>query len=274
MCDSQCVAFLQWALPRLGLRWDGYQKVRRQMCKRAQRRAGDLGLSDLSAYRTYLETHSAEWAVLDTFTPITISRFYRDRGTFEFLTGDVLPALAAQVAERGSGRLEIWSAGCASGEEPYTLTIIWELELAHRFPDQAIHILATDVHPAMLARARRACFSAGSLRDLPERWRAAAFVHHDGQYRLRARFRQAVTVASHDIRTGPPDGPFDVVLCRNLVFTYFDMGMQHEVGVRVAQALRLGGALVLGAHEDLPATLRGFEAWDAGRRIYRRTVVR
>jgi chemotaxis protein methyltransferase CheR len=270
MNDSQCVAFLQWALPRIGLRWAGFRKVRGQVCSRARRRARELGLPDLSAYRAYLEAHPAEWALLDGLTCITISRFYRDRGTFAFLAQAVLPALAIQAARRDSNRLEVWSIGCASGEEPYTVAIIWELELARRFPALAIRVLATDASPTMLARARRACYSAGSLRDLPEHWRAEAFVAQDALYCVRDCYRKAVTLAHHDIRTDPPDGPFDVVLCRNLVYTYFEPRLQRTTGARIAKSLRPGGALVLGAHEELPEEPGGFEPWNAVRGVYRR----
>jgi chemotaxis protein methyltransferase CheR len=118
MNDPQCVQFLQWALPHLGMRWAGFRKVRRQVCQRARQRARELGLSDLNAYRIYLDTHPDEWAVLDSLTPIPISRFYHDRGTFVFLAHDVLPALAAQALDDGRDTLDVWSAGCASGEEP------------------------------------------------------------------------------------------------------------------------------------------------------------
>jgi chemotaxis protein methyltransferase CheR len=80
MSDSQCVVFLQWALPRLRVRWAGFRKVRRQVCRRVWRRARELGLADLVAYRAYLEEHPEEWALLDSMARITISRFYRDRG--------------------------------------------------------------------------------------------------------------------------------------------------------------------------------------------------
>ena len=118
--------------------------------------------------------------MLDQLTPITISRFYRDRGVFELLAHEVLPTLAARAIKRGSDSLEVWSAGCASGEEPYTLAIIWELELASQFPVAARFASSPPTsHPAMLARARRACYPAGSLRELPERWRAAAFAQRE-----------------------------------------------------------------------------------------------
>ena len=274
MNDAQCIRFLQWALPRLGMRWAGFRKVRRQVCQRARRRAGELGLSDLNAYRGYLDAHLEEWAVLDSLTPITISRFYRDRGTFEFLAQDVLPALAAQALDHDRDTLDIWSAGCASGEEPYTLTIIWEHQLAPRFPALTTRILATDIHPAMLARARRACFTPGSLRELPEPWRTAAFVQQDGLHCLREPYKQAVTITSHDIRSGPPDGPFDLICCRNLAFTYFAEDLQHQTAKWLVNALRAGGALVLGAHEQPPDNFLGIEPWDSARGVYRQVHAR
>ena len=174
MNDSNCVQFLQWALPRLGMRWHGFRKVRGQVCKRLRRRLTELGLDDVAAYRAHLERHPGEWETLEQLTHITISRFDRDRGAFAFLQEEVFPALANEVSARGSDTLEVWSAGCASGEEPYTIAIIWELELAMRHPAIEIRILATDVDDVMLTRARRGCYTAGSLKELPERWRAAA----------------------------------------------------------------------------------------------------
>lgn len=102
--------------------------------------------------------------MLDTLTPITISRFNPDREVFGLLALDVIPALASRASVRGRDGLEVWSAGCAPGEEPYTLAIIWELELAARFPGLAIRILATDIHPAMIERAHRCRFTAASLK--------------------------------------------------------------------------------------------------------------
>ena len=79
MKNSKCVHFLQWSLPQLHLRWSGFRKVRRQVCKRIQRRLQELELCDISAYQSYLETYPAEWLVLDAYCRITISRFYRDQ---------------------------------------------------------------------------------------------------------------------------------------------------------------------------------------------------
>ena len=113
-------ALLQWALPRLDLAWPGFRKVRGQVCKRVRRRMKRLGLADFDAYRARLEADPKEWRVLDGFCRITISRFFRDRGAFEVLRRVVLPEIARRsAAEQRPAR--IWSAGCASGEEPYTV---------------------------------------------------------------------------------------------------------------------------------------------------------
>ncbi|MBV9000963.1 MAG: hypothetical protein JO304_18010 [Solirubrobacterales bacterium] len=266
----RCVEFLQWALPRLGLRWSGFRRVRGQVCKRLRRRILELGLEDLAAYRAYLRAHPEEWAVLEGLTHITISRFNRDRGVFARVADEVLPVLTREAATRGADAVQVWSAGCASGEEAYTLAIIWHLQIARPIPGLALRILATDADDAMLDRARRGCYDAGSLREVPDGWREAAFVRRDGSFWVGTPFREAVRVARHDIRDDPPRGPFDLVMCRNLVFTYFDAAGQRDATTRLAGVLRPGGALVLGKHEALPAGVRGFEPWSPGDRIYRR----
>jgi chemotaxis protein methyltransferase CheR len=269
--DSDCVAFLQWALPRLGLRWAGYRKVRRQVCKRLGRRVSELRLPDLDAYRARLDQDPAEWAALERLTHITISRFHRDRGTFDVLWSEVLPALANGAAARRDDAVRAWSAGCASGEEAYTVAIGWQLSVAGSFPALRLRVLATDVEEAVLARARRGCYGASALRELPESWRAAAFVQCSSGLCIRAEFREPVTVARHDVRADPaPRGPFDLVLCRNLAFTYFDAGGQRAAASRLAGALRVGGALVVGRHEALPERVDELEAWSGADRVYRR----
>jgi chemotaxis protein methyltransferase CheR len=268
--DADCVDFLRFALPRLGLRWEGFRKVRRQVCRRIADRLEELGLPDLASYRARLETDPAEWAALDALCRVTISRFARDRGVWEALQEIVLPELAR--AARGERRraLRAWSAGCASGEEPYTLALLWALELTPDFPGLGIEIIATDVDEAVLARARRALYPASSLRELPERWRDEAFVPESAGFHLRPEHREAVRFLRHDVRTTPPDGPFDLVLCRNLAFTYFDERGRRVVAALLAGGLRPGGALVLGSHETLPADCPELEPWPGVPLVHRR----
>ena len=115
MRDDDCIVFLQWALPRMGFWWPGFRKVRRQVCKRVGRRMKELGLTDLEAYREHLEVHPEEWATLDGFCRITISRFFRDRGVYETLGREVLPGLARLSSSEGESPVRIWSAGFGGG---------------------------------------------------------------------------------------------------------------------------------------------------------------
>jgi chemotaxis protein methyltransferase CheR len=235
MTDDECVALLQWALPRLGLRWGGFRRVRRQVCRRVSRRLEELGLADAAAYRRHLAAHPDEWRVLDGLCRVTISRFWRDRRVFESLRDEVLPGLASPV--------RAWSAGCAGGEEPYSLV------LAAAEAGTEIEVLASDTDPVQLERATRARYPASSLRELPPQLRDWAFAGPE----LREAFRRRVTFLLHDVRDEPPNGPYDLVLCRNLVFTYFADDVQRKTTRRLTGALRPGGLLVVGAHERPPA---------------------
>jgi chemotaxis protein methyltransferase CheR len=251
MTDAECVGFLQWALPKLGLRWPGFRTVRRQVCRRVSRRIAELELSDAYAYRAFLEGDEREWDVLAHLCRITISRFWRDRAVFERLRDEVLPELGSTVSA--------WSAGCASGEEPYSLV------LAAAEASVAIRVLGTDVDPALLERAERACYPESSLRDLPADVRERAF---DGGC-LRPEYREPVELRRHDLRDRPPGGPYDLVLCRNLVFTYFADELQLVAGRRLTRSLRPEGAFVVGVHESLPEGLNELEPWSDTNGVYR-----
>ncbi len=272
MSDQECVAFLQWALPRLHLKWTGYRKVRRQVCKRVKRRCRQLGLDSLGDYRAYLLAHDHEWPSLDRWCFISISRFYRDKAVFQCLQQEVLPFLARRAMAGGRHELRLWSIGCGGGEEPYTIALMWRLALEPHFPGLHLHILATDSEPRQLARARRACYSPASLRDLPPAWRAAAFDETTSDCCLMQSFREAVTFRHEDIREAFGERKFDLVLCRNQAFTYFDDTLQRDTLERIHRSLSADGILVLGAHERLPSGQKEFTPAFHGAGIYRRQI--
>ncbi len=246
--DDGCARFLQWALPALGLRWRGFRRPRRQVCRRLRRRIGELALRDLDAYRAYLSAHRDEWPVLDGLCRVTISRFFRDRRLFDALPV-ALAALARAAAAAGRDRLRCWSAGCASGEEPYSVVLAWSFGPPCGLP---LEVVATDADAHMLSRARSATYPRGTLRELDERVISLAFEHEGERYRLRERERARVTFLQQDLRLRAPEGRFDLVLCRNLAFSYFSSEVQREVVARLAEHLHEGGLLVVGAHEQLP----------------------
>lgn len=269
MKDADCCGFLQWALPQLGLCWSGYRKVRRQVCKRVDRRLHALGLPDVAAYRRRLESHPGEWLRLESMCAIPISRFYRDRSVFEALECQVLPALAAMAIARGDGRLRCWTAGSASGEEPYSLAILWQLALADRYPQLELRVLATDNSPQLLERARIGCYGRGSVKALPPKWLEQAFELSHSRYCIREQFRRAVEFERQDLRAVTPEEEFDLVLCRNLAFTYFAPGDRQRTLERLGTTLKPGGALVIGLHERLPSEVSWLSPWPETRAIFR-----
>jgi chemotaxis protein methyltransferase CheR len=268
MRDDGCVVFLQWALPKLGADWPGFRKVRGQVCKRVARRLKSLGLPDVSAYRAYLETHDDERARLDELCWIPISRFYRDRAVFDSLQRTLLPQLAEAARLKGAARVHAWSAGCGAGEEPYTLNLLWRLSVQRQISNMELRILATDIDRQQLDRAHSACYSRGSLKELPKEWIGIAFQEHDGCYSLRTEYRQGIEFLQEDLRRDLPDGPFSLILCRNLAFTYFDQARRRETAAALYKRLTPGGVLILGRHETLPADTTGFKELEPRLRIY------
>jgi len=274
MKNDACVALLQWALPQLGLHWPGFRKVQRQVCKRIARRITALGLADVDEYRAYLDADRAEWRALGALCTVSISRFYRDREVFACLGSVVLPALAEAASMRGADHIECWSAGCARGEEPYTLAVQWRCLLAARFPRLDLRVLATDIDAWVLERARAACYSASSLQALPAAWRALAFERRGEQYCLRDSYRANIELARQDLCAELPQRQFDLVFCRNLAFTYFSPDLARSALERIASRLRRGGALVIGLHERLPDPAAGFEPWPGCRSVLRYLAAR
>ena len=273
MRDRECVALLQWALPRLQRPWAGFRKVRNQVCQRVERRRRALALPDIAAYRDYLETHPDEWQALDELCAITISCFYRDIAMWEALATEVLPDLARRAVARGAHAVQAASLGCASGEEPYTLMLAWLFAVAPQFPGFRFEVTATDVVEAVLERARAGCYAAASLKLLPPAWREHGFERVGERFCLRGRFREGVTFLRQDLRTGLPERQFDLILCRNLAFTYFDTPIQQAMLARLCAHLQPGGALVIGRRESLPAGAGGLAPWPNAERqaIFRYT---
>ena len=270
MKDSECVDFLRWALPRLGMNWLGFRRVRRQVCRRLGKRLGELRLENLATYRSHLGQHAAEWPVLRAVCRVTISRFCRDRKVFEYLCQSLLPALAERAERRRFGLVRCWSAGCASGEEPYSLALAWCFGPAANMGAR-IRVLGTDIDRTLLERAASACYDPASLRELPPEWLSEAFTSEDGCRRLKPVLCRMVRFRQGDVVTDRVPGLFDFILCRNLVFTYFDAATAIRILERFRRSLYPGGYLLLGGHEHLPEHAQGWTSVPICRGLYQLT---
>lgn len=209
-----------------------------------------LGLHEFGLYLRHLRADPEEREFLRPLLTVTISRFYRNRRAFEALAQRVLPLLAAR-----SETVRAWSAGCASGEEPYTLRMVWEELLP---PGARLTVTATDIDDASLSRARAGLYEASSLREVPPEVAARRFRPEGDRFRISEGIRGGVSFLRHDLQHDDPPGTFDLVLCRNAAFTYFDRPARLRAAERIASALSPGGFLMIGRTETLPP---GSERW-------------
>ena len=270
MEDDACVRFLQWLLPQLRMRYPGFRKVRKQVCKRIQRHIKQLNLSDAKAYQHYLEIHPDEWFIVDKLCRVTISRFYRDKVVLEHISKDVLPVLAQAAITSGETIIRGWSAGCAAGEEVYSLVLMWDRLLSNHFPELGIQVIGTDIDQYMLDRAIEACYSYSSIKALPKEWVDSVFSQQEDVFCLDSRLRNKATFTEQDIRQSLPTDTFHIIFCRNLAFTYFENSLQLEVLENIRSCLVDGGALIIGGHESLPRDYSGFCQWPGQRAIFRK----
>ncbi len=260
-------AFLKRACPPRDLDWRKYR--RRSARHRVLARMAELGLMKFEDYLDRLDRDAGEAAELAELMAVTVSRFFREAPVWKDLEERVLPHLLAEVA--GRRRLRAWSVGCAGGEEPYSLALLWHDRLQPRYPRRRLTILASDIDESSLERARLAAFGGSSLREIPPALQEKWFAAHDDHRRLSPLLADRVRFLHHNFMNDPPPGTFDLVLARYLPFTYYRGERRLQAARRLWRALRPGGALMIGAKESLLAEERYlFDPWPGATAVYRR----
>jgi len=216
-------------------------------------------------YLELLKTSEEERGALLEALTIHVSEFFRDPHTFAFLSSRTLPALMERALSRGQACIRAWSLGCACGEEPYSLALLWkDLEPA----GLELDILATDISEAALGRAEAGIFDAGRLREVPPAMLAAHFRPRDGAWQIHPEIRAMVHFEQRDILDPQEYPPADLVLCRNLLI-YLSRTQQDEILRRLIRSLGPGGYLVLGHNESPgPAVSELFAPVAPGHRIF------
>lgn len=241
--------------------------LRRRIAVRMRAR----GVPDFTAYSQLLDADPTEWEPLLDALTINVTKLFRDRDVYEAMAETVIPAVWALPSP--SGALRVWSAGCSSGEEPYSLAALLHRHAAAvgdegRLP--RVHVIASDIDRASLDRGRRAEYAEPQFADAPAELRKRYFTPV-APFTVLPEARSLVTFERRDLLNDPaPHGPLQLVTCRNVVI-YFDADSQQALFQRFHDALQPGGYLVLGKVETLlGAARRLFEAVDHRRRIFRR----
>jgi chemotaxis protein methyltransferase CheR len=230
------------------------------------------GVHTYDDYRVLLSRSPNEYERLRDALTINVTRFYRNAETWNLLRRDVLPA----ILDSRRPEVKVWSAGCASGEEPYTLAVLAADHLDHAGRSDGLARLtvdATDIDRGSLERAGAACYRSEGLTELPDDLARLYFEPADGGRRVIDRLRRRVHVRPLDLSREPPlRTDYDLILCRNVVI-YFDRPMQERLFQTFADALVPGGYLVLGKVETLfgPARDR-LSLVDPRERVYRRPL--
>ncbi|MDP9204480.1 MAG: protein-glutamate O-methyltransferase CheR [Gemmatimonadota bacterium] len=229
------------------------------------------GASSHSEYARILDTDPREYDRLVRSLTINVTKFFRNWEMFSVLDQKVIPALW----ERGERELRVWSAGCSSGEEPYSVGILMDKSAAETNQLsrlQSVSIVGTDIDTNCLAEADRACYADSAIGDTPAELRERYFPLVAGMYTMRPEVRRLVTFQVRDLLSSPP--PFESVhllVCRNVVI-YFEREAQDALFTEFHRALAPGGFLVLGKVETLLGAARGmFSPVNARERIFRKT---
>lgn len=238
--------------------------LRRRLAVRMRAR----GIDTFSAYGALLDDDAAEYdLLLDTLT-INVTKFFRNPEMWEVLARDVLPALF-ELPQRD---VRIWSAGSASGEEAYSVSILlheWATLHGRSSELRRFHVLGTDIDLRSLDAARRAEYGELSLSETPdevvERWFSPGPV-----FRLEEEARSRVSFTRRDLISGEPESEQSLILCRNVII-YFDREIQEELFRRFYDALVPGGYLVLGKVETLLGPTRSlFRPVSSRERIFQK----
>jgi chemotaxis protein methyltransferase CheR len=241
--------FLKEVSPLFDLQWRRFR--RKGIRRKVERRIGEIGASNFQNYLQRVRTDPEEQKNLSRIFIVTISRFFRDQKVFQTVVGSILPAL---LKEKDREDLRVWSIGCASGEEPFSLLLFWKWKFEKDWPKIRLSILATDIDQSLLQRAKEGRYKKSSLIEVPEEVLRDSFKRQDGYYVLDRTLKESVEFKRHDILNEEPFSKMDIVFCRNLAFTYFSKTGQIEVLKKIASSLREKRYLVIGKDETLPLT--------------------
>ncbi len=249
-----------------GFDFTGYK--RSTLARRIRKRMNDIAVMEYADYRDLLETDAQEFPALFNTILINVTGFFRDTDCWTYLQHDVLADLLA--ARAPDEEIRVWSAGCSSGQEPYSLAILFAEVLGIEEFVKRVKIYGTDVDEEALREARSGLYPARFLEPLSAELRDRYFEPSgEGHYAFRSDLRRRVIFGRHDVTRDAPISRLDLLACRNTLM-YFNVEAQTQIIDRFHFALREGGHLFLGKAEMLLSEGERFEVASMRQRIFRR----
>lgn len=246
-----------------GFDFTGYK--RSSLMRRVQKRMQVIGIESFNEYLDYLEVAPEEFVQLFNTILINVTSFFRDRPTWDYIASQVIPRIAD---DKEVTPIRVWSAGCASGQEAYTLAIVLAEALGIEQFKARVKIYATDVDEEALNQARHATYSAKEVESVPHELLEQYFEPSSNQlYTFRKDLRRSVIFGRHDLLQDAPISRIDLLVCRNALM-YFNSEAQAKIIARFHFALNETGFLVLGKAEMLLSHANSFTPVDLNRRIF------
>ena len=263
--DKDLRSLLNQLRDRSGIDFSSYKSP--TITRRLQRRMVATGAESLADYIRYLRSNPEEYSRLINSFLIKVTEFFRDPEVFDYIRDTVLPSVIENA--RAHGELRIWSAGCATGEEAYSLAILVAEYLGDDLDGLTVRIFATDLDPDAITFARRGVYPARALASIPPEIVERYFSRDDNTYEVRKVVRSMVVLGQHDLAQRAPFPRVDIVFCRN-VLIYFTTDLQKRALQLFAFSLRDNGYLVLGKAETVSPLPEYFALNESRLKVYRR----
>jgi two-component system, chemotaxis family, CheB/CheR fusion protein len=262
--DPDFEALLQYIRDQRGFDFTGYKRP--SLMRRISKRMQDVKIESFASYHTYLDANPTEYAHLFDTILINVTSFFRDKPSWDYIASDVVPRILAD--KDGKDPVRIWSTGCSTGEEAYTIAMVFADAMGDDDFKQRVKIYATDIDDDALSLGRHAVYTESQLEPVPEAFRPRFFEQtNGGTYAFRADLRRSVIFGRHDLVQDPPISRIDLLVSRNTLM-YFDVATQQRILVNFHFALREHGVLFLGKSEVLVARSPLYAAVDLRRRVF------
>src|SRR5215510_2084422 len=242
---------------------------RSSLMRRIQKRQQTVGIDSYAQYQTYLEAHPEEFGLLFNTILINVTSFFRDQEAWAFLTSQIVPHILS--SGRTDSAIRVWTPGCASGEEAYTLAMILAEGLGIDAFRRRVKIYASDVDEDALLQARHAAYTVAQMQDVPVELLARYFERVDDRYLFHKDIRRSIIFGRHDLVQDAPISRVDLLVCRNTLM-YFTRETQAKVLSRFHFALRNGGFLFMGRAELLLTHGDLFTPVELKWRVFSKTV--
>jgi two-component system CheB/CheR fusion protein len=256
-------ALLDYLKNARGFDFTSYKRP--SLARRVRRRMQEVRAEDLEEYQDYLEVHPDEFELLFDTILINVTGFFRDPEAWKVLDEQIIPAIVESKPRHEPVRA--WSAGCASGEEAYTLSMLLAETLGVDEARQRVKIYATDVDTGALDLARQATYNTEAMQAVPEAMRERYFERAGGSYAFRGDLRRTVIFGRHDLLHDAPISRLDLLICRNTLI-YFNRDAQKRIFARFHFALNDTGYLFLGKAEMLLGHSSLFEPLHLKHRVF------